>query len=475
MIRRQKMLKKPTKTVIPAAGPEDLAKIRIKEKTIDDPEPHVEEPEILSGAIPSVLSTANAAAPFGYLEDSDTPIKPIKSDNVRVDELRAAVIERARNPQNYCPHKNPLEDGCFLCGTKSPSKSKLDPADTYQRPAISPQELAAQQAFSDQFREENITRTAPPPGKKISREILGISERQILEWLCKVVREESVIIYDRVQPCIKPELVKEVLSAEIDLAQCQDELKIREEQRIKFSAAYQKMHPEERDTPESRKIFLRQTNDRIAQLQRGINARQKELRLLKPLGKDILHWTTENDPTSARSVNVETRLRDLGRFCWPEERLVEVEEDEETGEATGEITHWIRPAFDFYKDYEFAVEFQRTLTEEEKRYEREVILAAFFLFWYNPANILQLTDKFPDLVRRRKDWDTAKYTEGDGEAALILKGGRNEIGAVHGRRSTHGWRKLSSFSTGIQRMGDGGGGDYGSNDGFRDDGDDSGE
>lgn len=469
------MRKRPINQAIPAASPEELTKVRIKDVSIDNPEPCGEEDELLSGAIPGIVNTASRIAPLGYVGDTDIPVKPIKSDKVRVDELRAAAIDRARNPQNYCPHKNPLADGCWLCGTKAPSKSKLDPADTYLRPGISPQEMAAEKAYLNRITEENTTRPAPPPGKKISREILGIPERQILEWLCKVVKTESVTIFDRVSPCIKAELIAEVRESELDLARCQDELKIQEEQKIKYSAAYQKAHPEEgRDTPGERVIFLRQANDRVAQLKRDTEVLQKTLRRLKPLGKDIMHWTTENDPASARSANVETRLRDLGRFCRSEEREVDVETEvnEETGEETQEITHWVRPAFDFYRDYEFCVEFERPLTEEQKQYEREIILCAFYLFWYNPANILQLTDKFPELIRRRKDWDTDKEDEGDAEAALILKGGKNEIGAVHGRRSVHGWRQLSSFSTGIQKMTGGHGGDYDANEGFDESGDD---
>lgn len=474
---------------------------------------------IRSGNLPVVLSS-DPDAPLGR-DDNGNPIRPMRSDREIAAGLRKKDLKEKAG-KTLCRHNNDKETCSFGCGTnrvpivlpRTKPKEKNIPTATVGQltePSAPPQVIqsplitAAQLAADWGIKPKGTV--IPKPERKITREALGITPLQIMEWLDRIVDVDIVVEWD-MRPVLKPAPADSCPELEKELAAWKTELEIRTQQHKDLTAAGQKrakaMGQEPFDS-KRRKKFLQVAYRAKVAAEESVREIQGELREMKKAsedwGSDIIHWTAERIPESRREIIVERRLRDAFRGeRWEYDDPEQYDRLKEERDGHMHLVIW-----DLGKKYQDFVELRDAWEEDPTlwvpvnpgelhpkeffytgatrrvSFEREVIVCAFLLRWFDPPQ--EIVRKFPklrDLEKKRlgtvgwpKDLDTETEDVGAEEAQSILKdGGAGVRMTVHGKS----WTKLKTFET-FTRMtygskdGDGDGfygdvdsGDYGSED-----------
>jgi hypothetical protein len=437
--------------------------------------------------IPGTIRSGNIPVVPGELDDEGKPIRPMRTDREIAGDLRKKDL-REKDGKSLCRHKNDLETCSYGCGTKrvpidlSPTrpKEKSIPATTAEQltgqslPQVLQSPLVTVAQLSAAWIRKPKGRVIPKSERKITREALGISSIQILEWLDRVVDVSTVIEWDQ-RPVLKPAPADSCPDLEKELAAVKDELETRTQQHKDLTAAGQKRAAamgQQPFDPKRRTEFMQiayraktAAAERMREIQTLLRGMKKSS---EDWGSDINHWTAERIPESRREVTVEHRLRDAFRWeGWEYDDPKQYDRWEE--DRDGHMHIVVR---DLGKRYQDFVELRDAWEEDPSLWiptgapgecfyvggtrrvelEREVIVCAYLLRWYEPPQ--QLIRKFPrlrDLEKKRlgtagwpKDLDTEAEDIGAEESQSILKdGGASAQMTVHGKT----WTKLKTFET----------------------------
>ena len=451
--------------------------------------------------LPSGVRSGNIPVVPGELNDEGKPIRPIATD---LQVLKRIAPNFKEAIASKCDHINfAVCPGCGITLRKieqpppKPKPNAVIPTVTAEQlteqftkpeeknsPVKSPLITAAQ--LSAAWNVKPKGRVIPKSERKITREALGIGPIQILEWLDRIVDVDIVTEWD-MRPVLKPAPADSCRSWKKNWRRRRFDLEIRMQQHKDLTAAGQKRAAAMGQAPydsKRRKEFMQvayRAEIAAAERVRELQARLREMKKAsEDWGRDINHWTAERIPGTKRKVTVTHYLRDCWRRHAAKYRdFVELRDVWEEDSA-----RWIpiHPPGHCFPHTTLKQEYFYTgLIMPRVSFEREVIVCAYLLCWYEPP--LEIVRKFPrlhDLKNKRLgtlgwpgDPDTEAEDIGAEETQSILKDGGVGAGlTVHGKT----WKKLKSFET-FGRMtygskdGDGDGfygdmdsGDYGSED-----------
>ena len=447
----------------------------------------------------------------GELDDEGKPIRPMRSDREIAAGLRKKDLKEKAG-RELCQHKNDIQTCSYGCGVgrvpiilppeKSKAEEKIPSVITAEPPTALKSPLITAAQLSEAWDVKPKGRVIPKSARKITREALGISPIQILEWLDRVVDVDIVTEWD-LRPVLKPAPADSCPDLEKELAAAKIDLEIRTQQHKDLTAAGQKRAAamgQEPFDPKRREEFMQVAYRAKIAAGKRVREIQAPLREMKKAsedwGNDINHWTAEIIPESKREVIVEHRLRDAFRGeRWEYDDPEQYDRLKEERDGCMHIVIW-----DLGKKYQDFVELLDTWEEDPSlwvpihppkhcwantslkqeyfysggtrriSFEREVIVCAYLLRWYEPPQgIVRKFPKLRDLEKKRlgtagwrKDWDTEAEDVGAEEAQSILKdAGASAQMTVHGKT----WKKLKTFET-FSRMTHGskdedGGGFYG--------------
>jgi hypothetical protein len=400
---------------------------------------------VRSGNVP-IVPSSDPDAPLGR-DDEGRPIRKMKSDREILSDLRRTDRAKKDN-KGLCQHHNAIETCSYGCGTERvptfspPPKSKPPEKN---RPLM---KTVAQ--LSDEWIHKPKGKIIPKLERKITREALGITPIQILEWLDSLVDVDIVTQCD-LRPVLKPAPFASCTDLEEELTAAEIDLQIRTQQHRDLTAAGQKRAAKMGQAPfdpKRRAEFMQvayrakiAATKRIREIQEQIRKRKKES---ADWGNDINHWTVEIIPESKHEVAVEHRLRDHSPHAAAKYRdFVELRN---TWEDDPNLWIPIHPAGHIPQEYFYTGGVRRV------DYERSVILCAYLLKWWEPPpGVVRKFPKLRELEPKRigtMDWasdpDTDAEDIGAEETQSILKDG-----GVSARMTIHGdtWKRLKTFET----------------------------